>query len=129
MKSNSKQVRDAAREYLIGCIMSPSYQELSAASDSLPDRLENIKREFRHWYSPYEQHRNRNIQAAFIDWMRGLPSCVPVDFSHYDIRQVVVSWGLADENRIYSDTATDNLFYTIIFSELSKLFTLHNIQL
>lgn len=128
MKSNSKQVRDKAKAYLIECIMEPSFAEMGAKSDSLKDRLVNIVDWFRFWDNPYEQRRHPNMEDRFVSWMNGLPFVIPVDFSYYDIEQRMTEWGLPNDKG-YSTDQAHKWYYHILYSELTKLFTQNGLSL
>lgn len=129
MKSNSKQVRDAAREYLIGCIMDADPKEWGKDTNDLKTRLEIIIDEFRSAANyPYNLQRIPNDQDRFVDWQRGLPSSLPVDWTDYDIVQRMTEWGLPNDKG-YKTEDSIKLYYHILYSELTKLFTKNALSL
>lgn len=129
MKSNSKQVRDKARAYLIDCIMDADPKNWGKDTDDLKTRLEIIIDEFRHAANyPHNLQRFPNDQDRFIDWQGGLPSSLPIDFEDYKILECMTDWGLPDDKG-YSSGDTYRLFHCIIYSELTKLFTENGLTL
>lgn len=129
MRSNSKQVRAAARAYLIDCIMSVNAADLEIKTDDLKTRLQYIVSDFRRvTNNPYDLHRLPNDQDRFIDWLQGLPNCIPIDFENFMIIEVLTSWGLPDDKDYPMDKIA-RLYYYIIYSELTKLLKANDIEL
>ncbi len=129
MKSNSKQVRDAVREYLIDCIMDADPKNWDKDTNDLKTRLEIIIDEFRSAANyPYNLQRIPNNQDRFIDWQMGLPSSLPIDWTDHDIVERMTDWGLPNDKN-YPTEKSIKWYYHIIYSELTKLFTKHNLEL
>lgn len=96
------------------------------STDETTDRTEQLRQvveEFCDWWSPYEKRRTPNKQAAFIDFLRGLPSSLYVDFWHEDQRQHLQEWHEQSETEAarYSDAAVEANYYNLIFREFCKM--------
>lgn len=52
---------------------------------------------FAHYYMEFDNAHNRRLYPNEMDrleqWLRGLPSCINLAFTNYDIAQVGKSWG------------------------------------
>ena len=129
MKSNSKQVRDAAKAYLIECIMSVDPKNWGRDTDDLKTRLEIIIDEFRSAANyPYNLQRFPNLQKRFTDWRWGLPSSMPIEFYSYAIVDLLTAWGLPNDKG-YDSSQSIDIYDHIIYSELTKLFTQNGLSL
>lgn len=58
----------------------------------LKEQLENTVVSFYNWYSGYEQKNNPNWFSAFIDWNKGLPSAIHMEYRHYKITEILKGW-------------------------------------
>lgn len=58
----------------------------------LKEQLQNVVDEFKNWYTPYEQKRTPNRQAAFIDWLWGLPSSINQEYEYHEIEKAYRRW-------------------------------------
>lgn len=116
MRTTNKQVVNKIRAYIQESID-------AAASSDYPglDILQVVADFKRVSYYPANFERfKHNRQAMFKDWMQGLPSILPMDYSNYDILQVMSSWGLPlppDKD----ETDGIELFYWLIFREFNKM--------
>jgi hypothetical protein len=129
MKSNSTQVRDAARTYLIGCIMETDPKNWGKDTYDLKTRLEIIIDEFRGAANhPNNLQRFPNLQDRFTNWRWGLPSSLPIEFYTQGIIDLLTEWGLPNDKNYDSDKSV-RLYDHIIYSELTKLFTQNDISL
>ena len=61
-------------------------------TEVLKEQLQNTVDSFYNWYSGYEQKRNPNFFSAFIDWNKGLPSAINMEYSHYKITEILKAW-------------------------------------
>lgn len=116
MRTTNKQVVEKIRAYIQESIDSarssdyPGLDILQVAADY--KRVAHYPANFARF--------NHNQQAMFKDWMQGLPSILPMDYSNYDILQVMSSWGLPlppDKD----ETDGIELFYWLIFREFNKM--------
>lgn len=116
MRTTNKQVTSKIRAYIQESID-------SARSSDYPglDILQVAADFKRVAYYPANLARfKHNRQAMFKDWMQGLPSILPMDYTNYDILQVLTAWGLPlPANRDDSDAA--ELFYWLIFREFCRM--------
>ncbi len=129
MKSNSKHVRDAAKAYLVGCIMSVDPQNWGKETDDLKTRLEIIIDEFR-GAANHENNLRRypNLQQRFTNWRWGLPSSLPIEFYSNAIVDLLTAWGLPNDKG-YDSSQSIDLYDHIIYSEITKLLTKNGLEL
>lgn len=98
-------------------------------TNELKTRLEIIIDEFRSASNhPYNLQRYPNLQQRFTDWRWGLPSSLPIEFYSHAIVDLLTSWGLPNDKN-YDSSKSIDLYDHIIYSELNKLFTKHNLEL
>ena len=116
MRTTNKQVIDKIRAYIQHSID-------SARSADYPDLdILQVAADYKrvaHYPANLARFKHNQL-AMFKDWMQGLPSILPMDYTNYDILQVMTSWGLplpADKDE--SDAV--ELFYWLIFREFNKL--------
>ena len=116
MRTTNKQVTDKIQTYIQESINDarssdyPGLDILQVAADFKRVALypNNVKR------------HNGNMQAIFKDWMQGLPSILPMDYTHYDILQVMKSFGLPlPANKNEHDGI--ELFYWLIYREFCRM--------
>lgn len=116
MKTTNKQVVDKIRAYIQESIDSarssdyPGLDILQVAAD--------FKR-VAHYPANFARFQHSQ-QAMFRNWMQGLPSILPMDYTYHDILQTMVAWGLPlPANKDDSDAV--ELFYWLIFREFTKM--------
>ena len=132
LKSNSKQFKTKVQTYILDCI------EVEGASDpTIQEKLQYVADCFEiEKYKPFkEQYKNLwyisvNKQALFIDWLQGLPSSFNIEFSSYDIRNILKEWYEESEEQAdkYDNTQTDNMFRNIIYMNFVDLCKQNNIK-
>lgn len=125
LKTNSKEVCSAVREYVLSSL------DCEEKCVSFRDKLKLAVDGFTSWYCPYEKRLNPNKQAAFIDWLKGLPSELAVAFSYYDERQLLKKWlkETAAEAEKYSDDEVDRLYWLLISREFFKLCEINKVKI
>lgn len=91
------------------------------------EQLESVVAGFRHWYGPYEQRHNQNVQAAFAEWLRGLPS--ELHFSPYysDMREQLENW-MGKSRKEFSDDQVAERYYQLVFREFQKMCKKYGVQ-
>lgn len=116
LKLNDNRVSAAVKSYIVSCL-DTDYTE------DLKDRLKAVIEEFSSWYGPYEKRRIPNRQAAFTDWLMGLPSCLSADYTYYAQRQLLKNWlhETDQEANKYKDEEVTRLFYALIYREFVAL--------
>ena len=120
LKSNSKIFKIKVQGYII--------ERLDSDSDyaqELKDQLQNTVNEFKSWYNDYEKRRNPNKYKAFGDFLSGLPSCLNIEFTYYDVRNTMIKWieQTEKESNKYDDMQVwENYLYFIAreFESLCK---------
>jgi len=116
MRTTNKQVVEKIRAYIQESIDSarvsdyPGLDILQVAADY--KRVAHYPANF-----AYFKH---NQQAMFKDWMQGLPSILPMDYTNYGILQVMESFGLPlPEGKSEEDGV--ELFYYLIYREFCRM--------
>jgi hypothetical protein len=97
----------------------------------LPEQLQNVIDGFRNWWTGYEQKRNPNMYGAFTDWFLGLPSEINVEYRHFAIEEIVVSWfNACDEEykQPKDESKTYDLYYHLVTREFYALCRLYKID-
>ena len=115
MKTNDKQVCERIQAYIQESIE-------SARSSDYPDLdILQVAADFKRVACyPSNFARYRTMQAVFKDWMQGLPSILPMDFTNYDILRVMESFGLPLPDGKSEEEGVD-LFYYLIYREFCKM--------
>lgn len=116
MRTTNKQVTSKIQAYIQESIDS------ARASDYPGLDILQVADDFKRvaYYPANFARFKHNRQAMFKDWMQGLPSILPMDYTYYDILQVMTSWGLplpAGKD----ETDSVELFYWLIFREFNKM--------
>lgn len=64
--------------------------------------------------SAYDKRCYPNLQDRIAEYLKGLPSCIGIAFSDYDIEQIGKSWGYCKTDKQVAKFV-DNWFDTIAF--------------
>lgn len=75
--------------------------------------------------SEYEKRRYPNLQVRIAEYLKGLPSCIGIAFSDYDIEQIVKSWGYCKTDKQAAKIVSD--WWSVIASRLLQLKEYYNI--
>ena len=115
MRTNDRRVCEKVQAYIQDSIE-------SARSSDYPDLdILQVAADFKRVACyPANFARFKTMQAVFKDWMQGLPSILPMDFTNYDILQVMESFGLPLPDG-KSDEAGVELFYYLIYREFCRM--------
>ena len=109
LKTNSKEVKQAVRGYILECIPEGmTIKEVHKNFINTYFKTENEKRYF-----------NNNEKKAFENWLTTIPSAFDVEFATWEICKIVGSWLDETEEEIekYFDEdamKTENLFRYLI---------------
>lgn len=123
LKTNSKAVKTAIREYLSESFDFSGYDE-SFNDLSLQDKakkfLEIMQSE---WYNGYEAKRNPCLHNAVIEYLKGLPSGIHVAFYYSDERNLLKEWlqETEEEAQKYDDYEVDQLYWHLLSREILAL--------
>jgi hypothetical protein len=117
MRTNNKLFKEQIRNHILDILSTDETQDVKT-------QLQIVLGEFNNWYNGYERNRNPNIQDGFIDFLMGLPSCISVEYSNYNIRQELKSWwenagGEFDESKV--EGSESDLYFPLIYREYRKL--------
>lgn len=118
--SNNNVTAQKIQDYILEC-MSDDY------GTEPKQQIESVVAGFRHWYGPYEQRHNPNVQAAFGEWLRGLPSEMFVSPYYEDMRKMLTQWLGATEKE-YGDDQVSDRYYQLIFREFQKMCKKYGVQ-
>ena len=116
MRTTNKIVTDKIRAYIQDSI------DGARSSDYPGLDILQVAAEFKRvaFFGNNIRRHNGNMQAIFKDWMQGLPSVLPMDYTNYDIIQVMESFGLPlPANKDEQDGI--ELFYWLIYREFCKM--------
>lgn len=119
-RSTHSEVTQQIQEHIIECLSEDETTDLK-------EQLQNVADAFNNWYGPYEKKRIPNRQAAFIDWLHGLPSELSVEIYYHNQREILSTWMGVPYN-MCSDQKVDKTYHYLIFREISKLFRMHDIK-
>lgn len=118
--SNNRNTSEKIQDYIL--------ESLSDDYGTEPkQQVESVVAGFRHWYGPYEQRHTPSVQAAFGEWLRGLPSEMFVSPYYEDMRKMLTQWLGATEKE-YEDDQISERYYQLIFREFQKLCKKYGVQ-
>ena len=91
--SKSTELDQTVKKYILNAI-DPDYCE--ADPDNIKSLIDGLKKSF------YIEHgfnvERIGEQAAFAEWLQGLPTACGIDFQNYEILKLAVLWGSIPEN-------------------------------
>ena len=115
MRTNSKQVCEKIQAYIQESI------ESARSSDYPGLDILQVAADFKRVACyPNNFARFKTMQAVFKDWMQGLPSILPMDFTNYDILRVMESFGLPLPAGKSEEDGVE-LFYYLVYREFCKM--------
>lgn len=118
--STHKLVTDQIQGYILDNLSDDN-------SEHVMDKLEDVVEDFINWYGEYERRRTPNVQAAFKEWLQGLPSALYVTPYYEEMRELMNKWlGTTDKN--YSDDVIAHRFHAVIFREYNKLCSSNGVE-
>lgn len=94
------------------------------------EQLENTVTSFYNWYSGYEQKQNPNWFSAFIDWNKGLPSEISMEYRHYKITEILKSWveGAGEVFKERDGHIEEDLYRALVTREFVVMCKLNNVE-
>lgn len=66
----------------------------------------------------YNKKRYPNIQERISEYLKGLPSCIGIEFENYKIAEIGKSWGYCKNERKESESFIPNIFGFVYISVL-----------
>ena len=110
MKTNSKQVRNEVRNYIKECMNFEGYDEPQNGAGI----LEIFKAE--------KGYKIKQVgeQAAFIDWLQGLPSVLPVEMRYEEVRNILINRFKTNTPAKRDDIKSFNFFLYLIYAEVKR---------
>jgi len=121
--------------YIINCIDFEGYdiKEPETVKELLQTLFDTFYSEKLKNFPNWAKYYNNSKQAAFTDWLQGLPSSFNVAFSYYDIIKLAEEWGyisadLSPQHReMREDTVCENWF-SFITSNCFQLFNKYGVN-
>lgn len=116
MRTNDRRVCEKIQAYIQESIE-------SARSSDYPDLdILQVAADFERvaYYPANFAHFKHNRQAMFKDWMQGLPSVLPMDYTNYGILRVMESFGLPLPEGKDEEEGIE-LFYKLIYREFCRM--------
>ncbi len=83
MKTNSKKYLQNIQSYILERIDGTDYE---VKTETKEQKIQYLFDCFESEYNyAYNKHRYPNLQTRLANWLSGLPSCIDLPFSNYDI--------------------------------------------
>ena len=121
-ENNRKTFDDIVKNYIIDCIDS-SDRDLEKEPETPFEKIRFLEKCFVSEYG-HEIARIGKIKAM-TNWLQGLPSCLHIEFSNYQILQLAKSWGSLPEKATENeeDRILDN-YWNLVANKTLQLFDL-----
>jgi hypothetical protein len=124
MRTTKKEFKNQVQEHIFNIL---GHNDEADREYTLQEVAENFQSE--KYSSPYE--RKFNKQDAFIDWMKGLPSSLNVEYTNYGIHNTLKAWyenagGQYDEKKLQTDES--DWYFHLVTREFSDLCKKNNIK-
>jgi hypothetical protein len=116
MGTTNKEFKDQVQIHILERLSTDETEETR-------QQLLDVINGFNDWYGAYEQKRTPNIEAAFKEWLLGLPSSLNIEFEYYTIHQTLKQW-FEDTGSEYKEQSSDKeaeLYYHLIVREFRVL--------
>lgn len=122
IRTNSKVFRNEVRKHILDALD-------NGENETLLGQLKDHSKNFHSWYGEFEQKRTPNIQDAHTEFLMGLPHTINIEFETYEIDKAVKEWfeNCGADYAKRDDEKTAQLYYYLVFSELSKLMKENNV--
>lgn len=125
MKTTTNIFKSRVQAHIIDRLGNPWDEDTQSEKENATtaEKLKNVVDQFLSWWNPYEQRRIPNRQAAFIDFLLGLPGCLSIEYRYFAIRQIMQDWHeqTAAEAEKYTDDQVANNYYWLIYREFCTL--------
>lgn len=99
-------------------------------TEILKEQLQNVVNSFYNWYSGYEQKQNPNFFSAFIDWNKGLPSEISMEYRHYKITEILKQW-IEAAGEVFKERAghiEEETYRQLVTREFVAMCKLNNVE-
>lgn len=114
MKSNTNQVREEVRKYILECMNFEGYNMQPTAA--------NVFKTFRNEYEyPYSIKRYPNQQARFCEWLKGCPTVLQVSMCYNEVREILINRFKTNTPAKRDDVKSFNYFLALIYMELKRM--------
>lgn len=122
MRTTNKEFKIQVQEHIL---------EILSADETvfINEQLKNVVDGFLNWYSPYERKMTPNIQEAFKQWLKGLPSELNIEFEYYKVTPLLKSWyencNIPFKEKFSSEEY--DLYLNLVYREFQTLCKIHNV--
>lgn len=124
LRTNNKEVKEKIRAYILDHMDFSNYIGCDGYPDAEPKtdagRVLLCRDIFRSEYVyPDNLRRYGGMYGCFTEWLRGLPSALTIDFSYYDVRQIMREWldQTEEESSRFDDMETWEKFLHLVARE------------
>ncbi|AKQ08331.1 hypothetical protein PQE66_gp016 [Bacillus phage PBC2] len=116
MRTTKKEFKLQVQKHIIDRLSDDEFS-------TVEEQLQDVVRQFENYSCAYEQRRNPNKYSRFIDWLKGLPSCIHNEYSHYNIYMSLKEWFEAcGETYVERDSDKEaELYYHLFVREFETL--------
>lgn len=125
MRTTTKEFKNKVQQHIIDRLGNPWDYENDHENENATtaEKLQNVVKEFKNWYCPFEQRRTPNRCEAFKSFLQGLPSCLNAEFTYYNQRESLREWHEQTEAEAerYNDLQIEAAYYHLIFREFTTL--------
>lgn len=114
MKKNIRDYKNVGVQYayILDCIF---IEEINVDQTSDKKKVERFFEAFNKEYNyDYNKRCYPSLQGRIASYLRGLPSCIGIAFTNYNIEQTGKLWGYCKTDK-QSEKFVDNWFDTIAF--------------
>lgn len=118
MKSNSKQAKESIQKYIVETVYDDSENNFTTFEEAAKFLLSEFKRVANY---DYNLIRFPNNQERFQNYLMGAPFYFPI--YHEDFSEIVNSWGINPQNKVYDPEKTIHTFSYLVYREISKFYT------
>jgi len=85
LRTNTKKYAQNIEAYLLGQI---DGTEFNTKTDTPKEKINFVFDEFDNQDCEYNKRRTPNHQQRFADWLAGLPSAIPIEFTNHGILEL-----------------------------------------
>lgn len=124
LRSNSKEVTERIRKHIVERLNTDYTQDIK-------EQLTAVFDEFQSWYGPYEKRRTPNIQDAFAEFLKCLPSCLSTEYMYVCQREALEYFfdGRARKpKKDWTDEQVSKMYYSLIYREFNALCKLYHVS-
>src|SRR5574343_1718506 len=108
MKSNTNQVREEVRKYILECMNFEGYDMQPTAA--------NVFKVYREEYdNEHNRKRYPNNQKRFCEWLKGMPTVFSVEMCYEEVREILINRFKTNTPAKRDDQKSFNYFLALIY--------------